>query len=120
MFRIHYDIQINKVGAIPKKNCKIEWLDRFDEESDRKIELASDFIEKTMVKNDELKEETFTFHAVSYRTIGLTHGEFIWALARLGYTLKQQNELSWGCYVNIDFDEFMIRFKEYCLKNNIK
>ncbi|MFC1553369.1 hypothetical protein ACFL7D_01935 [candidate division KSB1 bacterium] len=114
-------MRINKTGVIPRKGCysKPLWCDRLDEESDRKIAQAKDFIKETMVKTDKVCEDSLSFYAISQDYTELHNGEFILALARFGYKLELSNDSSTSCLVNVDYDDFRKRYEKYCKRNKL-
>jgi len=117
MIKYTSEIAINKNGIIHSGISRPKKADRLDWNSMNRMEIIKDFIDKTMVKTEEITydEESYVFSLFIGRAlgIGVSHGEFIYALLKNGFIIKPQHDRSYGCWFNLDWDEFKRRYKEH-------
>ncbi len=106
-----------RLGNIVSKKA-----DRLDGESMNRIEVIKYFIDKTMVKIEEIDYAESSFMLPGYigRALNfyVTHGEFIYAMKAKGFKIEPQHADSSGCWFNLDWDEFKKRCKELFPNNN--
>ena len=117
MFITINKIRLDKKGLYHSGTRKKLHEDSFDFDMMDKIEIIKDFIDKTMVKTEEITYDkpSYLFPLFFGRAsgIGVSQGEFIYAMLEKGFRIKPQHELSLGCWFNLDWEEFKERYKEH-------